>query len=354
MNKYKVYFGGPDQHPRVLRNLLQKKIEAVPAGGEIFWITYYFRDLSLADALCKSKQKGVQTRVLLEAKPRMKTANIPVIRELQQKNNLSNDCKAIVHAGYWKLIRRKRTNIHEKIYYFSHPVPHVLVGSFNPSGNQPEDPEIIKEIGDQYRGHNYLVEIAEPTVVSGLKEHMQEMYASRHNLWGQFFSKSLKNLTYEDLSIYFFPECGAAVVYRLLQSLPKNTQLRIAISHLTLVPMVSTLIDLARQGIQITLITHDTLRRFPEKIERMLSSAPIYFYRYQHPQKLPMHNKFMLINSPEQKIVAFGSLNFTKRSFFANHEILLVSRSPFLYQAFEQRWGHILNEITQNQYCLCE
>ena len=145
MDKYKVYFGGPDQPPRALRNPLQKKIEAVPSGGEIFWITYYFRDLSLAKALCQAKQKGVQTKILLDAKPRTETANISVIRELQKENNLGNDCKAIVHARAWKLLWKKRVNIHEKIYYFSHPRPHVLVGSFNPSGNHPEDFEIIKE-----------------------------------------------------------------------------------------------------------------------------------------------------------------------------------------------------------------
>lgn len=351
-DKYEVYFGGPDQHPRFLRNVLQEKIEAVPSGGEICWITYYFRDLNLAKALCQAKQRGVQTKVLLEEKPRTKIANILVIQELQKENNLGNDCKAIVHARAWKLCGLKRAAIHEKIYFFSHPQPHVLVGSFNPSGNHPEVFEIIKEIGDQDRGYNYLVEIAEPTIVSGLKEHIRKMFTSRHNIGAQFYLKRPQKIISKDLSVYFFPQCGANTVYNLLQSLPKDTQLRIAISHLTLEFMASTLIRLARRGIQVTMITHDTLRRFPRKIETMLSNVPISFYCYRHPQKLPMHNKFMLINSLGQKMVTFGSLNFTKRSLFANHEIFLVSQSPFLYEAFEQRWNHMLDQIQQNQYLL--
>lgn len=48
---YEVHFGGPDQDPGYLRNVLARHIAAVPSGGTIDWATYYFRDLALAKAL---------------------------------------------------------------------------------------------------------------------------------------------------------------------------------------------------------------------------------------------------------------------------------------------------------------
>ena len=45
---FEVYFGGPDKPIGALRNLLADKIDAVPPGGSIDWVTYYFRDRPLA------------------------------------------------------------------------------------------------------------------------------------------------------------------------------------------------------------------------------------------------------------------------------------------------------------------
>ena len=60
-----------------------------------------------------------------------------------------------------------KPHLHEKLYCFSHPRPVALIGSFNPSGDDPEEqPEIIDEIGDQDLGHNVLVAIYDPALVS--------------------------------------------------------------------------------------------------------------------------------------------------------------------------------------------
>jgi len=55
---FHVFFGGPDCRPRSLHDLLYSHVSAVPAGGEIFWATYYFRDKALADALIQAKNGG--------------------------------------------------------------------------------------------------------------------------------------------------------------------------------------------------------------------------------------------------------------------------------------------------------
>jgi phosphatidylserine/phosphatidylglycerophosphate/cardiolipin synthase-like enzyme len=52
-----------------------------------------------------------------------------------------------------------------------------------------------------------------------------------------------------------------------------------------------------------------------------------------------MHNKFMLLETPERRVLAFGSLNLSVRSLQGNHELLVISEEPDLYLAFEQRWS---------------
>ena len=153
-SQFRAFFGGPDRPPRALRDLLYSHIAAVPAGGEIAWATYYFRDQALAQALLQAGRRGVNLRLTLEANPRSAQANRSVIETLRSTGGL----RAVKHPWPDNLLWKK-PRLHLKLYYFSHPEPHVLLGTFNPSGNRPEDPQVIAEIGDQDRGHNHLVEI---------------------------------------------------------------------------------------------------------------------------------------------------------------------------------------------------
>jgi phosphatidylserine/phosphatidylglycerophosphate/cardiolipin synthase-like enzyme len=57
-----------------------------------------------------------------------------------------------------------------------------------------------------------------------------------------------------------------------------------------------------------------------------------------------MHNKFILIDTPGGREVIFGSMNLSNNSLYANHELLVVSASHFLYDAFRERWGEMLEE----------
>jgi len=67
--------------------------------------------------------------------------------------------------------------------------------------------------------------------------------------------------------------------------------------------------------------------------------------RYVHPQGLPMHSNFLLIETPRRQIVTFGSLNFSVRSIHAHHELLVVSEILFLYHAFRRRWDEMWLEV---------
>src|SRR4026207_84306 len=76
----KVYFGGPHPPAGALARLLRSRIDAVPEGGEIHWITYYFGNVDLARALLEAKRRGVEVRLDIEARPRRAGGEAEVLR----------------------------------------------------------------------------------------------------------------------------------------------------------------------------------------------------------------------------------------------------------------------------------
>jgi phosphatidylserine/phosphatidylglycerophosphate/cardiolipin synthase-like enzyme len=60
-----------------------------------------------------------------------------------------------------------------------------------------------------------------------------------------------------------------------------------------------------------------------------------------------MHNKFILIDAPRGKQILFGSMNLSKRSLYANHELLVVSSNPPLIAAFTERWTQMVRELQE-------
>ena len=71
----------------------------------------------------------------------------------------------------------------------------------------------------------------------------------------------------------------------------------------------------------------------------------IIFKRYIHPEGLPMHNKFMLIDTRDRQLVVFGSMNLSIRSLNVNHELLMIAEDSALYHAFRKRWDEMLAEL---------
>jgi hypothetical protein len=163
-----VYFGGPDCARGRLRDVLAQRVSQVPAGGAIDWVTYYFRDRRLAEDLLAARRRGVTVRVTLEGRPRTPHANDRVVRMLGGPDGLGEGFRLIGRATDSKYQALWRPRLHEKLYCFSHPEPAAFIGSFNPSGDDPEDsPAVIREIGDQDRGHNLLVELRDRRLVTG-------------------------------------------------------------------------------------------------------------------------------------------------------------------------------------------
>ena len=345
---FQVFWGGPDCPARYLRDLLEERIHAVPTGGEILWVTYYFRDEGLAAALLEARRRGVRVRVVMEENPRTGDVNRRVRQLLQGDDALGKGLRCLTHRKFDNYLL-KRGRLHEKLYYFSHPNPAALVGTFNPSGNIPEDPEIIRDIGDQDRGHNVLVDIRDSTLVEGLYGHARRLFEGRHGPWESFLPQSNKVLESGKTRIIFFPRSQWGAFNAMFDGLDSGSSLRMAVSHLNDRRICKRLFDLARRGVHIEILAHDTERRVPAWVEQQMLENGITFNRYVHPEGLPMHNKFMLFETADRHVLAFGSMNLSERSLHANHELLVIDETPGLYDLFRRRWDEILLEVDDSQ-----
>jgi phosphatidylserine/phosphatidylglycerophosphate/cardiolipin synthase-like enzyme len=324
----RVYFGGPDRPVGALRHLLKSRIDAVPSGGEIHWITYYFGNEGLAQALLQASKRGVTVKVDMDASPRRAQVNTKVATILGGSEGLAD--------GFRMLRHMLPCHVHEKLYFFSHPHPAVLAGSFNPSRNADDAPALLLDIGDQDRGHNFLVEMTDPAAVSFLRAHMDYMHGARHGIFERFGRKLNGVFSSAELSIYFFPRRKSAVHLDLLRQWPLE-RLRIAVSHFRDRSAAAVLVELAARGVAVQILAHETLRRVPKSMQRLVSASGIEFRRYRHEEAVPMHNKFMLLEGGDKRLVLFGSFNLTRSSRWLNHEVLMLSGNDQLYAAFENR-----------------
>jgi len=336
-----VYFGGPDRPPGCLRDLLSERIDAVPSGGAIDWVTYYFRDRRLAAGLVRARMRGVKVRVTLDGSPRTPRANARMIDLLGEA--LDGDLRVVRAASDdWFWGRRLRPRLHEKLYIFSDPEPTAFIGSFNPSGDEPElEPDIIREIGDQDRGHNLLVALRDPELVAPLVEHARALHRNRHSVLDRFRPSASRVLQSPGLSLHFLPRWGPHPVDVQLARCGAGHRVRIAASHLSGAASVRVLTALAERGAQIEILAGATERRVPPGVEEQLRSAGVSFERLVHSEGFPMHAKFALIDGRDDHCVIFGSFNWTQRSRHLNREIAAIATDRELFRAFSDHWDSI-------------
>ncbi len=342
----RAFFGGPQVPPGYLRDLLAERIKAVPAGGSIDWVTYYFRDRHLAEDLLAAQRRGVRVTVTIEKQPRTSHANDAVNEILAGPQGLGPGFRSL---SLPLLSSRFRTGweprLHEKLYCFSHPQPVAFLGSYNPSGDQPEEyPEIIREIGDQDRGYNVLVGITDPRLVRHLVAHARFLHRMEIHGNQRFFLYNNLELQTKKGRIFFSPRIFSHPVIQFLNSLGPDCSLKFVISHLKGPTMARKLTKLAKKGLKVEVLADSTLRRVPESAERIIRDAGISFRRLGGESGLPMHDKFILVEAVEKRWVIFGSFNWTSRSWWLNQEIGVISADAGLHEAFTSRWEELIGQ----------
>jgi hypothetical protein len=231
--------------------------------------------------------------------------------------------------------------MHAKIYAFSEPDV-VWVGSFNPSGDDPEDAEIVEEIGDQDRGHNLLLGITSPRLTAALRRHVAIL-----GRWRPLPLKVRPHFNWSVASagtrLYFYPRLRPSPAEGEIAQLGHGDRLRGAISHLKEGELTGQLQGAAGRGVAIELLVHDTERRVPSELVRDLSSADMRITRVGHPEALPMHAKFLLVDrgGGGESSAWLGSYNFNPKSQKKNAEILLRTSDPAVVAALGRRFDEI-------------
>jgi len=332
-----LYYGGPDQPPRALRDLLRARIEAAPPGSEIVWVTYYFRDTELADALVTAQKRGVQVRVMVEGRPRLAHANDEVI--------------GILRAGLGENLRLHKAwlpglHLHAKIYAFSGPRPEAMIGSFNPSGDLDEDDnKIIADIGDQDRGQNLLVGFTDPEVAHALESQALRTWAGRG--FGRFGRHDNRAVRLTHATLYYYPRLRPDVVERSIADLGPGDTLQAAVSHMGRSEFTENLARAAERGAKVELVVHDTRRRVPDDVVADLGKAGVRVQRYCTADSLPMHAKFVVVQRHGRRLAWFGSLNYNLTSRYLNQEILARSTDAQLIDDLTARFKVISDQAAR-------
>jgi len=341
MSDSQVHFGGPDRPVGSLRDLLEERVAAVPAGGSIDWVTYYFRDRRLAAALVEARERGVDVRVTLDGHPRTPHANAAVIEILGA--GLGDRLRVVRgRLDGTPLGKISRPRLHEKLYCFSHPTPVAFVGSFNPSGDSPEvEPKVIEAIGDHDRAHNLLVELSHRALVRALVEHARSLHTARHDCTDRFALSANRCLRHGGYAVHFWPRARRHPIMELLLALQRGSRVRIAASHVSGSSSLAGFCALSARGVEIAMLTESTHRRVPLEAERRLSDAGISVRRLVADEWIPMHDKFALVESAKGKSTIFGSFNWSEPSYRFNREIGVVAEDPLLFRVFEARWDQL-------------
>lgn len=305
-------FGGPDLPPRRLRDLLQSQVDASPASARIDWATYYFRDRALAEALIRASDRGVRVRLVVEGNTRRAGVNDAVIAMLGRHG---------LRGGF--AVRRPDRftvgRMHSKIYAFG---DFALVGSFNPSGDTPEDPEVVADIGDQDRGHNLLMRIEAPRLLAALRQEVGRLAANRSNAFARFSLAANRGHRAGDLRLFFYPRLRTLLVEPEIDALAPGDSLRAAISHLKESPLSAAAMRAAGRGVRTEFLVHDTERRVPGTLIAQMADAGVNIRRIVDSQGLPMHAKFLLLRRAGAEWAWLGSYNFNRHSRWSNSEVL--------------------------------
>lgn len=340
-----ILFGGPDKEKNILRNKLLTYIQQTPSNGEIRWMCYYFNEPTLFNALIEASQRGVNIELILDGNPRTPEINQASLTTL--KDYPAIKFTTVNTKPLWKYLGIDwHAHMHSKLYYFSLPKPCVFIGSYNPTADlQYIKQSLIESIGDHSISHNVLVKIEEEKVVACLLQYFNNMKIPNYLHWGRFKAVNNNRQKYKQWDINFLPRYKSHPIHTLLERKDKSASIKCAISHLKGPGIERPLIKAIKNGKNVEVILDSTKRRVSQNKLTYLERHKIKCHQIKTDNHALMHNKFIIYKSDMEHCVLFGSFNWSRRSWWLNHEILACSRNEDIITGFEQRWNEIISTI---------
>lgn len=334
-----ILFGGPDRPYQFLRNALEELVDQAPPGSRIDWATYYFRDIRLASALIRASDRGVAVRLVLEPNPRLRGANERAVLLLQE-HGLSGGLR--LRPRFARL-----GQLHSKAYVFSHPEV-ALVGSFNPSSNGRADDPALAEIGDQDRGYNLLLCLREPQLVAALRRHVTWLAAGAASPLDRFRPQLNWRTASGAVELYFYPRLRTRLVEADIATLGPGDRVSAAVSHIKAGGFTAALRKARANGAAVDLFTHSTERRVPTKLVKALRSHCISVIRVGDGERVPMHDKFVIVSRAGRQHAWLGSYNYNAKSRWFNDELLIRTQDPATVEALRLRFEQMRTLTAQS------
>ncbi len=154
--------------------------------------------------------------------------------------------------------------VHAKIYAFDGPRKSVLIGSFNPSGDQPElEPQVRDEIGDQDRAFNVLVETQDDALVEWLFAQTERLHTSWFARVGRFPLASPHSFAHEGEALWLLPRFEQSPLLERLSALPAGARVRLTATHVSGRIALRHLTALTARGVRVEALGESTERRVP-------------------------------------------------------------------------------------------
>lgn len=340
--KSTTLFGGPDKPKNFLREALLRHIEAVPSNGRINWMCYYFHEPMIFNALLTAAQRGVKIELIIDSQPRCPAINDACISTF--KNHPKIQLTLVKSKPLWESLGINwHAHMHSKMFYFSHPTPHVLIGSYNPTSDGTSiDKQLIEKIGDHTVSHNVLINIEDNESTNKLLTYFNRMQSARQRKWIRSSSLNNQSVGSAEWTINFLPRFKTHPITKLLEQKDSQSIIRCAISHLKGPGIIKPLIKASKSGAQVELILDSTQRRVSKYLLTQLELHNIKYKQLSSSNHALMHNKFIIYKSDTEHSVYFGSFNWSVRSWRLNHEIIVSSKKDEIVSAFESRWQEML------------
>jgi len=310
----RVYFSQPDSlTASSLRGGPDADLAAaIEAAQESVDVAMYRLDLwSIRDALLQAHRRGVRVRVVTES-----------------ENATEDEILALQSAGVPVVDDERPHLMHHKFLVIDGE--EVWTGSMNLTVN------------GAYRNDNNLVRIQSSALAERFTDEFEDMFLD--DRFGALSEANLPQgritLDTASIEVFFSPEDG--ILQRILDQVYAAQQEVVLMAYaFTSDPLAQALLDQSRAGVEVRGVVEasqvdaagaDTLELRQAGLDLRLDSNPA-----------SMHHKVLIL---DEKMVIFGSYNFTRSAEEANDEALILVRDERLAQAFLIEFERIYHTAT--------
>ncbi len=320
---YQLYFTAPkypDNRANHKGGLDEKLVALIDTARTSVDVAVYDFDLAnLADALARAKGRGVAVRMVTDSD----TLNDAKNKEIQAAlGKLRAAGIPIVGDGRGPIMHHKFTVVDRQT---------VSTGSWNYTD------------GDTYRLNNNMIVIESPELAANYTDEFNEMFEKKR--FGPNKDKGVPNpvVTIDGTRIETVFAAQGPVEERIIATL-RGAQRSISFLAFSFTDdeIAQAMLDRRAAGVALAGVfeTTGSNTEFSEFGKMKERGVPVY----QDGNPWVMHHKVIII---DERIVIFGSYNFSNNAATQNDENLLIVENPDIARAFKAEYDRIL-ALAQN------